>query len=338
MHPLHPAALVRGARLLQTFVTGRLHHANVQLTNRCNMRCGFCTFPERAVAPKDELTVADWRRIARQLSREGSLVTSLEGGEPTLRADLPQIVDAFAHQHHPWLYTNGWFVTDALARDLFRAGVLEIGVSIDYADPKRHDASRRLDGAFERAVTAIQRLAAAAPRGPRQVHILSILLDDNVDALEPLLELSAKLGVRHMITLLSTFGFYRSDRAQRLPSKPVAARLTELKTRHPHLRTFRSYVRGIDKFLAGNPPPCGAGLHGMNIDHLGNVSPCIELASTFAGNLARDEWPAVKRRLAALEEPRSCKKCWTLCRGSTEAMAGTPRAEDWSDFFREFVA
>jgi radical SAM protein with 4Fe4S-binding SPASM domain len=334
---LDPRFLIRGARLLKTFVSGGVSHANVQITNRCNMRCGFCTFPERAVAPRDELSVAQWSSIAKKLASAGSLVCSIEGGEPLLREDAPAIVAAFAEQHHPWLYTNGWFVTDALARELWRAGALEIGVSIDYATPAKHDASRRLDGAYERAVAALQRLAGSAPRGGRQVHILSILLHDNLDELEPLLELSRSLGVRHMLTFLSTYGLYRSDRAQKPPKERIAARIFELKKRYPHLAIFKSYIEGIDRFLDGRLPPCGAGLTGINIDHLGNVAPCIELAHLQAANLARDEWSDARSKLAALEEPRSCQRCWTLCRGATEAMAGRPRLGDWKDFLTEFV-
>lgn len=329
--------LLRGARLLTTFVGGGISHANVQITNRCNMRCGFCTFPERAVAPKDELTVEDWRRVAKTLGQAGSIVVSLEGGEPLLREDAPRIVDAFAEQHHPWLYTNGWFVTDALARDLWRAGALEIGVSVDYATPAKHDASRRLEGAYERAVAALKSLSNTAPRGGRQVHVLSILLHDNLDELEPLLELSGSLGVRHMLTFLSTYGMYRSDRAQQQPREKIAERIFALKKRHPHLAIFKSYVEGIDRFLDGKLPPCGAGRVGMNIDHLGDVSPCIELAHLKAANVARDDWATVRDKLAAIEDPRSCQRCWTLCRGATEAMAGRPRLGDWKDFIREFV-
>jgi MoaA/NifB/PqqE/SkfB family radical SAM enzyme len=301
------------------------------------MRCGFCTFPERAVAPRDELTVAQWHEIAKKLAREGSALVSVEGGEPLLREDAPAIVAAFAEEHHPFVYTNGWLVTDGLARELYRSGAVQVGVSIDYATPEKHDRSRGLAGAHARAREAIARLRDAAPAGARQVHVLTILLDDNLDELDALLELSGELGVRHMLTLLSTFGIYRSSRAQGPPREPLSARILELKKRHPHLRIFKSYVRGIDDFLAGRPPPCSAGEKAMNIDHLGRVSPCIELAGRPAADLVREPWADVKRKLAAVEEPRTCTRCWTLCRGTSEAMVGRPSLEDWWDFFAEFV-
>ena len=337
MHSLSPGYLLRGARLIGTFLAGGISHANVQITNRCNMRCGFCTFPERAIAPADELTLDQWRQVSRTLADAGSVVISIEGGEPLLRPDAPAIVEAFAKDHHPWIYTNGWYVTEALARQLWDAGLLEVGVSIDYATAERHDRSRGTPGAFDRAVRAIETLAATSPRGPRRVHVLSILFEDNVGELESLLELSGRLGVKHMVTFLSTHGIYRSGAAQGPPREPVAQRIMDLKARYPHLAVFRSYIEGIDRFLAGQVPACGAGITGMNVDHRGRVAPCIELAHLEAADLSTEPWAAVRDKLAALAEPRTCTKCWTLCRGATEAMAGPPRLRDWKDFFSEFV-
>lgn len=336
--PLTPSYIWRGARLFLTcLLPDRVAHANVQITNRCNMRCGFCSFPARAVGPKEELTAAQWRRVAKKLAKEGSLVVSIEGGEPTLRPDLPAIVRAFAEDHHPFVYTNGWLVTDRLAKELYRAGAVNVGVSLDYATPERHDRSRALAGAHERALAALRRLREAAPNGDKQVHVLTILMDDNLDELDELLTLTGSLGVRHMLSLLSTFGIYRSDRAQRPPAAGVSARVLELKRRHPHLRLFRSWVEGIDPFLEGRPPPCSAGVRALNLDHQALVSPCIEHAAAKAGDLLREPWPRVKRRLAALSEPRGCTRCWTLCRGTSESMAGSRSLGDARDFVLEFV-
>ncbi len=329
--------LWRGARLIKGCLTGQISHANVQITNRCNMRCGFCTFPQQAIAPKDELTTAQWLTISKRLSNAGSVLVSIEGGEPTLRPDLPEIIAGFARWHHPFVYTNGWFITEELARSLWSAGLIQAGVSIDYAAPHRHDRSRGLDGAFEGAVRAVEILRDTAPRGGPQVHVLSILLDDNLDQLDELLEVSGKLGVRHMLTYLSTFGHYRGKDAQQPPRESIAPRIFALKKRHPHLAIFRSYIEGVDRYIEGAPPPCKAGLHSMNIDHLGNVAPCIELAHDAAANLVTDDWGTVRRKLAAKEEPRTCTACWTLCRGTTEAMAGAPVPSDWRDFFSELV-
>src|SRR5438309_1830046 len=84
----------RGARLLQGFVLGRPVHCIVQVSNRCNLTCGFCSFWERPAERKDEMTLADFELVSAKLSEAGAMVVSLEGGEPLLRPDIVDIVRA----------------------------------------------------------------------------------------------------------------------------------------------------------------------------------------------------------------------------------------------------
>src|SRR5204863_6308577 len=104
------------------------------------------------VAPrKDELTVAEYDRLAREMADLGTFVVSIEGGEPLVRKDIAGVVRAFAKKHVPVLFTNGWYVTPEIARTLFDAGLAQASVSIDYPDRRRHDAKRRVPGATEHA-------------------------------------------------------------------------------------------------------------------------------------------------------------------------------------------
>src|SRR5215470_4263658 len=138
----------RGERLLAGFIRERPIHCIVQVSNRCNLTCGFCSFWERPAPPDLEMTVQDFEVISAKLAEAGSMVVSIEGGEPLLRPDIVEIVGAFARFHHPIMFTNGWRVTPVLARSLWQAGLTEIGVSIDYATPERHDAHRGKKGTF----------------------------------------------------------------------------------------------------------------------------------------------------------------------------------------------
>jgi MoaA/NifB/PqqE/SkfB family radical SAM enzyme len=101
--------------------------------------------------------------------------------------------------------------------------------------------------------------------------------------------------------------------------------------------TFTGYLEGIDAYLEGHPrTPCWAGERFLNIDHLGDVSPCIEKLELRVGNLLRDPWAIVGQRLAALDEPKRCTDCWTSCRGFVEEMSGPPRLRSWREFFSDF--
>ncbi|MBA2540322.1 MAG: radical SAM protein, partial [Deltaproteobacteria bacterium] len=190
----------------------------LQVTNRCNMTCDFCDFWPNGVAPKLELSLADFQRLAAELDELGTMFISVEGGEPLVRKDIIDILRALSKQHVTCLYTNGWFVTPELAREIWDAGVTQVGVSIDYADAADHDRRRGIDGATERAWRAIQLLRDAAPAGGRGVHVMTVLMEDTFPQLERLLAQSRDAGVGHWITLVSNTG-YRRGKAGLAPAK-----------------------------------------------------------------------------------------------------------------------
>lgn len=307
------------------FVAGLLKkqpfHALVQVTNRCNMRCSFCGFWPNGVAPKLEMTVADYQRLAAQMAELGCFLVSVEGGEPLLRPDIVEIVRAFGQRHVPVLYTNGWFMNAPKAHELFDAGLAQVGVSIDFPDAARHDKKRRLEGAFDQAWRAIDALLAQAPHGSAQVHVMTILMQENQDDLETLLKMSAARGVGHCVTLISTDGFRRAKNEQdQLPEQAVAqsysAHLLDLWQRYPHFRALRDYLQQMDAFLGQQSmPTCHAGEQSFNIDHLGNVSPCIERIDSMAGNVREQALSEILAKMRGLEAVARCQDCWTLCRG-----------------------
>lgn len=324
--------LMRSLRFAAGVAAERPFQVLVQVTNRCNMRCSFCDFWPNGVAPSQELTLADFRRLSAELAGIGCFLVSVEGGEPLVRPDLVDIVAAFAEHHLPILYTNGWWVDDEMARRLFGAGVKHVGVSIDFPDPARHDAKRGLAGAWSRAVAAVERLRAVAP-DPMHVHVMSVVMKENQHDLPALFELSARLGVGHCLTLLSTKGFRRSGQpVDEMPEASVVANLPALWDRYPHLRIFREYLELMEHFLAGLPmPTCRAGEQSFNIDHRGNLSPCIEKIDRVLGNVRKEPLSVILARGRALEEVAQCQDCWTLCRGVSQALGGRGSVESWRD-------
>ena len=301
----------------------------IQVTNRCNMRCSFCDFWPNVAGRGEELTLDDYRRLSRELSAMGCFLVSIEGGEPFVRPDLVSLVEAFGARHLPCLFTNGWHVTADNARALYAAGLTHCSVSLDYPDAARHDAKRGLEGAFARAWNALDHLLAAAPRGSKQVHVMTVVMEDNWRSLDELLALTAARGVGHQLTLLSDSGF-RRGRSDRMPP---AFDLLALWKRWPHLRFFRDYMTGASHFLSGGPMPvCGAGLQTFNVDHVGNVSACIERIDTSYGNLKHEPLRVIHARMAAdRAEVSRCQQCWTACRGLSQALSGRGSLSTWWD-------
>lgn len=326
--------LLRDAAFAWGLARGKPFQVLVQVTNRCNMRCSFCDFWPNGARPEQELTLDDYRRVSRELAGLGRFLVSVEGGEPFVRPDIIDIIRAFGEWHLPTLFTNGWYVTEESARALWAAGTQQVGVSIDFPDAERHDGKRGPPGATERAWRAIEVLRDTAPHGSKQVHVMTVIMEANWRDVGRLLEQSAAKGVGHALTLLSTGGFRRGKEGpDRLPPPEAGRALEALWAKHPHVRFFRDYFARMETFLAGEPmPSCRAGQQSFNLDHLGNVAPCIETIDRPVGNVREASMSELHARLVARkDEVARCNACWTACRGFAQAMSGGGSVATWRD-------
>ncbi len=299
----------------------------IQLTNKCNMRCSFCDFWPNVAPRADELTVEDYARLGDELASIGTFLISVEGGEPLVRPDLVEIVRALSKNHITALFTNGWLVTDKIAKELFAAGLVHASVSIDYPDAVRHDAKRGLDGAFDRAWKAVDTFVAHAPRGGKQVHVISVVMENNWRDLPALFQQSAQHNVGHQLTLLSVNGFRRNDDGpDKLPPPESGASLVQWHKEYKHIRMLKGYFAQTEQWLTGGEsrssmPTCHAGEQTFNIDHVGAVSACIERIDEFVGTVKTQHIRDLLAMLKARHPERAhCQDCWTLCRGVAQEL------------------
>ena len=187
-------------------------HCNLHITHRCNFRCQICDYWKRAHDPAEELSLDEIRLVSAKLKRHGPMAVSVAGGEPMLRSDIHDIIGVLADDGHmPHMTTNGWFIDATAARDIHRAGLEEAYVSLDYADPARHDAQRGRDGAWDRAVRALELLRKHCPRGHR-VHIVTVLMHDNLADIEGVLGIAKEVGATVFVTLYSAMRGSRPSR------------------------------------------------------------------------------------------------------------------------------
>lgn len=323
--------LSREAGFAASILRGRPFQCLIQVTNRCNMTCSFCDFWPNGAPPKQELSLEEYRRLSEELSGLGTFMVSIEGGEPFLRPDLVEIVRIFGRRHIPVLFTNGWYVTERSARELFAAGLAQVGVSIDYAEASRHDSKRGQEGATERAWRAVEHFRKASRSG-RRVHVMTVLMKDNRAEFELLLRQSAAAGVGHCLTLLSREGYRRGKGGDEWPEARTCEELLRLWRRYPHFRVFRGYLERMGSFLSGGEMPgCRAGEQSFNIDHLGNVSPCIEKIDRVMGNVREAPLDAILAARRHLDGLSGCQDCWTLCRGFGQIMGQGGSLAGWRD-------
>ena len=143
---------------------GRVHRdLRISVTDRCNFRCVYC-MPEEGMAwtPREEiLTFEEIERIARVLVQRFDFDSiRLTGGEPTVRARLPVLVDKLAALGVDLSMTTNAATLGLMADDLAAAGLGRINISIDSLRADRFLALTRRDslaqvlGGIDAAVVA----------------------------------------------------------------------------------------------------------------------------------------------------------------------------------------
>jgi MoaA/NifB/PqqE/SkfB family radical SAM enzyme len=289
-----------------------------QVTYRCNFRCGFCGYWHDEQGQMPEQTVEQFRRGAGQLGRVGSMFVSLAGGEPLLRDDLIEIIQAIARWHLPFVTTNGYLMTPELAKEMYRAGLWGVSVSLDYADAGKHDRRRGVKGAFDRAVAALDALAKGRKYRWQRVNLMAVLMHDNLDELAELAKIAAQFGAYFMV---QPYCPLKTGDQQFICREPdMVERLLELRARHANFLSNPHFLSLFGKALNGGVPGCKAGRAFFNIDSLGNVSICVERRSDPVGNLYRDNVMTIMHRMREAAKVNRCQSCWYNCRGEVESL------------------
>src|SRR5579859_918933 len=155
----------------------------ISVTDRCNFRCDYC-MPEEGMKwlPRSEvLTFEEIERIARVgVERFGFDGIRLTGGEPTLRAHLPVLVEQLARLRvggeggppvELSMTTNGATLR-SMAVDLRQAGLRRINISCDSLRAERFLALTHRD-ALDQVLDGVD---AALGAGFRPVKINCVLM------------------------------------------------------------------------------------------------------------------------------------------------------------------
>ena len=117
-------------------IAGRPVLATFLVSLRCNSACGYCDLPLNA--GWCEMTREEIQGVFSHLYRDGVRFVLVQGGEPLLRCDIPEILeDLSAIGGYFTLITNGTTVTPQLLERLSRLPVA-ISVSLDTLDREKY--------------------------------------------------------------------------------------------------------------------------------------------------------------------------------------------------------
>jgi len=305
-------------RLFRSWVAGRPIWCAWQVTYRCNFRCKFCGYWNDPLGRQPEPSVDEYKIGAQKLATFGSLLVSLAGGEPLLRKDLPQIVSAISEYHLPFITTNGSLVTQENAAALMAAGLWGVSVSIDYADPKKHDDARNRQGAWQRAWQAVEYFSKARTQEFQRVNVMAVLLDNNIDELETIMKMAAE---RNAYFMVQPYGYLKTgSHDYECRHSNISSRLLDMWRRNRNFLSNPTYLKKFDAFHNGGIEGCKAGRAFFNIDSTGDIAICVENKHAPIANLYTDSQYKILNALKSASRRNTCKCCWYNCRGEVESL------------------
>lgn len=268
-------------------------------TNLCNLRCKHC-YQRAGMLLRNELSLEEKIEVVNDLDEAGVAAVALSGGEPTIHPDFLHIVRELASRGiYVAVASNGWlFANMEYLEKSVKAGLRYVEISVDSANPRKHDEFRGRNGSWARAVKALENAVKLGI-----THAMAVTLTKyNYDEVDDILDLAESIGVRRVVF----FNFIPTGRGKditeadldpmerekfmRFIYKEMKRRGIEILSTAPQygrvalqlsgeteVAPTHFYVGGdpIVKALAEFIGGCGAGRIYAALDPDGTVMPCV---------------------------------------------------------------
>jgi MoaA/NifB/PqqE/SkfB family radical SAM enzyme len=169
----------------------------LETTNRCNLLCETCPRTFEDLEPAADMSWQLFTSIVDQFPQIARVV--LHGvGEPMMVKALPRMV-RYLKEHGAYVLfnTNGTLLTERKGRELIAAGLDELRVSLDAAEPRAFLAVRGKDmfARIVRNVSAFTALQRAEGIERPMVSLWLTGLKETIDQLPDFVRLAQRIGV-----------------------------------------------------------------------------------------------------------------------------------------------
>ncbi len=247
--------------------------AQLIITRRCNLSCGYCSEYDNFSQP---VPLDEVKRRIDVLHRLGAANITLLGGEPLMHPDVAEIVAYAARKSNVSLVTNGFLLRNGTIEALNQAGLNNLTVSVDTlsADPTRY-----IQKSFQSLKTRLERLRRLARF---DVHVTTVLCEASLDQFRQLRREIEALGFRLSVNLIHNAKGYVTIGGERY------LELYEEFYRHGQPFTYLDYEYG-KRLLRGERPKwkCRAGARYLYVDEDGLVQLCASQMGRLAKPLSQ---------------------------------------------------
>jgi mycofactocin radical SAM maturase len=297
-----------------------------EVTFACNLRCRHCLSASAEPAP-DELTTPEALNLVDQLHEAGVFQINFGGGEPFIRPDFEEILEA-CHSRGimTCISTNGTLLDAGLVERLARTRLVAIQVSLDGARQETCDAIRG-KGVFDRAIKALKLLEASSI--PTSIN--TVLTTHNADEIPAMYRLAKDLGVSLRVSRFRPSGRGADNWEELRPNPSQLLAFSDWLANSEDVRTGDSFFSLTSQERQGlGLNLCGAAKLTCCVGPTGNMHPCAFLQSDRfkAGSLRDSTFQEIWDDSEIYESFRSlrihsCEDCqrFDQCHGGCPAVA-----------------
>lgn len=270
-------------------------HAQIAITNACPQNCVYCYNKKRTGTP---LTTDEILKTVQELKAMGVFWLGLTGGEPLLNKDIVKIVESAADSCAVKLFTTGCTLTEELARDLKKAGLFSVAVSLDSSRPDEHDQIRNYKGAYAEAVRAIDIFKSTG----LHVSVSAVISKNMINSGQ----------TEDFLVFLEGLGIHEAWLSEMKPSVDehwsgehvitAGERDSLIRLQDRRNKQGKMTVNYLGSFESKEHFGCNAGFKMIYVDAFGEVSPCVFIPMTF-GNIREKRvseiWKEMRSRFSS---------------------------------------
>jgi pyrroloquinoline quinone biosynthesis protein E len=246
-----------------------------ELTHRCPLQCPYCSNPTDLERVATELTTEEWQSVMRQAGELGILQVHLSGGEPTVRKDLEEILEAAVKAG---LYTNlisaGVTINRERLMKLAEIGLDHVQLSIQDVDSENADRISAYKGGLAKKIEVSQWTKEAG----MALTINAPIHRQNIHNVPRMIEFAIECGAgRIEIAHVQYYAWALLNRGSLMPTREsfmtAAKQVEEAREKYKGIIVIDMVV---PDYYAKFPKPCMGGWAKqiLNVTPQGRVLPC----------------------------------------------------------------
>lgn len=256
----------------------------------CQSECEFCYSTQNVSQSEPELSLEEIRRIWQEAKKLGAFSSIISGGEPTLRQDLVEVLEAVeAKKHIVCMTTNAIALNESRLARLKEAGLSTIHFSLDSLDPDENDKIRGYTGHYAQVIRCIKwakdlgyniAISTVAGRGDKR-------------KIERMIEFCKERKVALVLSLASAMGEWAGHLENNVT--------TEEWNTYNQIMADNSFMRSDWNINMSLKNECPGGREKLGVSAYGDISTCPMNPVSY-GNLRKNSLKDVREKMVKSPE------------------------------------